>query len=139
MNATESGNVDNVNYILKFEPQVNKISRNGETAIFYSARCSSLSCVQALVEVAALFNIKKRKFNPFIEAATQGHLDIMKYLIEKGVDVNITTSHKQYAFSCAIKNKMMQVIKYLFFLRKELLISNLLIFVTHQLTLSSTS
>ena len=72
MRAAKSGCVDIVNFLLKLGLKDNVTSKSGLTAIYLAARYGSLSCVKALVESGSRFKSRNRKYNCFVEAATQG-------------------------------------------------------------------
>ncbi|EAX92324.1 hypothetical protein TVAG_200600 [Trichomonas vaginalis G3] len=113
MLAAKRGSVDVVNFLIKLRINLEFTNEDGLTAIVLAARSGSLSCVKALVEAGASFNIPHRKYNCFIEAATQGHLDIVKYLLDKGVRIDLVTSDGFDAIKCAFEMKRSSVVQYL--------------------------
>ncbi|EAY14097.1 hypothetical protein TVAG_351450 [Trichomonas vaginalis G3] len=111
--AVKSGSVDVVNFLIKMNVNLDKTSDAGLSALVIAARSGSLSCVKSLVEAGVLFNLSRRKYNCFVEAATQGHLDIVKYLLDKGVRIDIVTSDGYDALSCAVLMRRDSVVQYL--------------------------
>ncbi|EAY19590.1 hypothetical protein TVAG_228530 [Trichomonas vaginalis G3] len=113
MHAAAAGSVDVVKYLIKLGFDTDDITKKGFTAIVYAARSGSLSCVKALIEAGATYKNGNRRYNCFVEAATQGHLDIVKYLLDKGININVSTRDKKTAAMCAAQAKKFDVLKYL--------------------------
>src|SRR6266853_1555112 len=64
----------------------------GMTALLYAAREGHLRAVSALVEAGADVNeVSGDKFSPLVMAIINGHLDLAKYLLDRGANPNLAT------------------------------------------------
>lgn len=81
MHAASAGSPDVVNYLIKLGMGTDDITIEGLTAIVCSARSGSLSCVKALIKASTTYKNCNRKYNCVVEAATQGYLGIVNFLI----------------------------------------------------------
>ncbi len=65
----------------------------GMSALLYASREGHLAAVQALVEGGANVNqvSEGEKMSPLVEAIINGHLDIAKYLLDRGADPKLAT------------------------------------------------
>jgi uncharacterized protein len=71
------------------EPRAQHLSYGGLTAMLYATREGCLSCVQALTDGGAKLDMTDpESVTPLIEAITNAHFDVAKYLIAKGAKVD---------------------------------------------------
>ncbi len=71
--------------------------------ITYAVRSGSLKCVKYLFSVGEFPTNPKELQSTFFEAVKQGHLDITKFLLQNGADINWKTAKKKTALYVAIK------------------------------------
>ncbi len=65
----------------------------GMTALLYAAREGFLDTARALVEGGADINqVSADRFSPLVEAIVNGHLELAKYLVDKGANPNLATT-----------------------------------------------
>ncbi|OUM70343.1 hypothetical protein PIROE2DRAFT_23126, partial [Piromyces sp. E2] len=69
---------------------INKMSRNGETPLFYACSSGNVNLVKYLTEQGADVNkISHDDEIPLFNACRGGHETIVRYLVENGADINI--------------------------------------------------
>ena len=113
MYASLGGHLDTVKLILSKNADPDIIASNGSTAITIAAQNGNLSIVKELVKISTQYKKSKRKFNPLVEASAGGHVDIVKFLIENGMNPNIKTSDNMTPFWAALHKNRLLVLKYL--------------------------
>ncbi|CAN7947588.1 unnamed protein product, partial [Ixodes pacificus] len=91
--ACSEGDVRAVRELLDEGRNVNEVTEEGESLL--SLACASGYCELAQLLLAMRANVEDRglkDMTPLMEAATAGHVDIVKLLIEHGADVNAQTA-----------------------------------------------
>ena len=111
--ASIGGHLDTVKFLLSKHANPDEINAHGMTAITFAAQNGYLSIVKKLAKISTQFKIANRKYTPLVEAAAGGHIDVVKYLIEIGVDPNIRTSDNMTPFWAALNKNRPSVLKYL--------------------------
>ncbi|KAK8838947.1 hypothetical protein M9Y10_032407 [Tritrichomonas musculus] len=117
--ACQSGSDAVVDYILKTIKELSKkwlkaLDSNSRNPLHVACQNGSLKCVKSIIEIGNVkHELNGRKHVPIIDAAAKGYTDIVLYLLQKGVDINITNSAKMTALDEAIRNEQLSVIKLL--------------------------
>ena len=111
--AASSGNADLIRFLASKLPSINIMSETLVSALNIAAESGSLEAVKALVELNVVINLPQKKQVPIVQAAKNGHLDIVKYLYDHGADVNLRTSQDDSALQVATKNNHPRVVKFL--------------------------
>lgn len=102
---------------------INKTDKDGITSLIYAVRYGSLKTVKELLESNYQIDESNQNFSALVEAACYGHIDIVRYLVQKGFDVNIQTKEQQTPIYKAIMNGHVEVVRFLIE-NKALLIAN---------------
>lgn len=108
--ACEGGHSDIVQYLITlgeyFKRQVNFYDYQSRTPIIVACQNGSLKCIQILTDTGKVtFDMKKKKHLPLIEASSNGHLDIVKYLLSQNVvSVNEVNSKGITSLQASILN-----------------------------------
>lgn len=114
--ACENGHFDIVKYILSYEEVakklINKTDSHSRTPLVCACQNGSLECVKALVQFGNVqFISKHRKRSALIDAAANGHADIVQYLIkQKECDITAKNCHKLTGIEAAILNGHIDVV-----------------------------
>lgn len=103
MEAAREGHIDMVALLLDKGADLHaQTDETQETAL-------SLTCCGGFQDVAAYLldrgaNIEQGSSTPLMEAAQEGHVDLVKFVLEKGADVNATTGTGDTPLSFACEN-----------------------------------
>ncbi|KAH0793309.1 serine/threonine-protein phosphatase 6 regulatory ankyrin repeat subunit B-like [Histomonas meleagridis] len=119
--ASLGGHPDVVEFLIEEGVSVDRTTHDGETALLYACRNGSLETVKLLVKNKAVFKRKNAKSPPFLEAAKNGFVDIVDYLISQGADVYMLDSQQRGIIDYVVYNEyynkisdaQVNVIKYL--------------------------
>ena len=111
--ASQVRNKNVVTYLLEKGANINTITALGYSALSIVAYKGYLDLVKILVENKA--NINHDGFSPIYMAVLGGNLQIVKYLCEKGADINakITNDDEESAFILAAHEGHLPILKYL--------------------------
>lgn len=119
MGACNHGNLDLVKYLFevcKVDP-MRATSDKSYCALFEAARNDHLEVVKYLLEVCSVENVNDKYLMGYTAvnaAASKGHLEIVKYLFNDGkADLNIVTDIKQNAFSIAVCEGHLLIVRFL--------------------------
>lgn len=113
MYACMGGHLNIVEFLIDKNVDVNKTSLEGYSSIVLAAQNGYLSVVKLLVNKNAIYKYLKRKYTPLVESAGGGHLDIVKYFYNLGVDLDIKTSDGVTPLMAAVLKGRYPVVKYL--------------------------
>lgn len=103
--AARNGHLQIVKYLIE-EAEV-KFHITDELALFWAAHTGQLTILKYLIGAGAEYNYRILR-----TAATDGHLSIVKYLIEE-LDVDIDDDDKNYSIAVAAENGHISIVKYL--------------------------
>src|SRR5665647_1709331 len=110
MLAVRENYMDLVKRLLDRQPKLGARNRYGETALMFAAK-SNLEMVKLLVERGAAIN--QTGWNPLIYAAWQGKTDVVKYLLEKGADIDALSPNGISALMMAARGGHFDTVKLL--------------------------
>ena len=89
--AATEGKYDVAKYLIDIGIDVNESSDIiGSCAIKDAAYEGFLDIVELLYEHGAILDISTATKNPLLAAIPDGHFDVVKYLVEKGIDIKAT-------------------------------------------------
>lgn len=116
--ACEGGHADILDYLLTIKEyakkQVNKLDHKSRTPLNVACQNGSLSCVKLLINVGKVnINGTSKKHIALIDAVEGGHSDIVSFLLQQGVDINIENSNNMTAIEVAIMNCHLNITKIL--------------------------
>jgi ankyrin repeat protein len=94
------------------EINVNKANSYGETPLMMASINGDLEMVKTLVEIKKA-DINQSGWNPLIYACSKGRLDVAKYLVQHGADVNSTSPNGSTPLMMAAMSGNEYVVKYL--------------------------
>lgn len=116
--ACEGGHEDILRYLLTkkelIDVQLESLDRSSRTPLLVACKNGSLGCVKALIEYDRnlLKGKKNRKHVPLIDAAGNGYLDIVSFLLkQKEIAVDQINSQKLDAIMTAVRNDRLNVVK----------------------------
>jgi ankyrin repeat protein len=138
LEASYRGHLEVVKYLLERGANLNLVDRDGNTAldlartgnkpavythlssltgnnIFTAAQKGKLDDVRFLQQNGAYINQRSGDYNstPLMEASLYGHLEVVKFLVEKGADITATDDDGDTAFFYARWGEHYPVIDYL--------------------------
>jgi ankyrin repeat protein len=102
---------------------INMENKNTENALMMCAFKGNLELVKYLVEDKGA-EIEKDGWSPLHYAATNGHLQIVEYLVNKEADVDIESPNKTTPLMMAARFGHIQVVKYLLDQEADLSLQN---------------
>ncbi len=102
---------------------VDKENKSSENALMMLAFKGNLEMVRYLVEKFGA-DIDKDGWNPIHYAVTNGHLDIVKYLVSKEADIDSGTPNKTTALMLASRSGFIEIVKYLLDHKADLALHN---------------
>ncbi len=105
--AVEKGDRFMVGVYLEAGFDINKESLDKVTLLGLAARNGYFGLVKILVESGAVVNqiSTDRNNTPLMDAASEGHVEIVRYLIENGADIEIQSKSGQTALVLSVGNK----------------------------------
>ncbi len=87
--AVEEGDEEKLSKLLPMCSSVGLSNRRGESVVHVAAGLGKTAILQLLASRGADLTLADcRGDHPAIWAARQGHLDALKFLVERGVDIN---------------------------------------------------
>ena len=104
MIATAENHPTAVQALLEAGSDVNAQNRLGRTALMYAANYGLIQIIQSLVKAGADVNMRptsEPRLTPLLAAASKGHADAVKGLLELGANMNDTDIHGQTALMLA--------------------------------------
>ncbi len=91
--AADQGKLDIVKYLIDCGMDVNKNGGiSGGSPMHSAARKGRLDIVELLYENGAIFDVTEAAKNPLFGAICNGHYDVVKFLVEKGIDIKVCYS-----------------------------------------------
>lgn len=101
--AASRGHFEIVKYLLEKGANINAATDGGRTALIEAIDYDSFGLVQYLVEKGANVNAKIEGSNwtPIVFAVLEGKLDVIKFLVANGADVNVIDCYGKTALSYA--------------------------------------
>lgn len=90
INATISESFDVMSYLIKMGADVERANNDGARAVHFAAGDGSVERLTLLREAGATFDHVSNAGSPLAWAAGKGHYDAVKYLIDNGVNLNLT-------------------------------------------------
>ena len=107
--AVEKGDRFMVGVYLEAGFDINKESLDHVTLLGLAARNGYFGLVKILVESGAMVNqISSDRHNtPLMDAASEGHVDIVRFLIENNADIEIQSKSGQTALVLSVGNKQL--------------------------------
>mmetsp|Transcript_32360 Transcript_32360/g.50405 ORF Transcript_32360/g.50405 Transcript_32360/m.50405 type:complete len:334 (-) Transcript_32360:1069-2070(-) len=111
--AAACGQWDVVRTLLEHNADAKVANASGETAMHIAARTGDLNTVKALVKAGAKVRVvSKDGATPLHEACKHSiSLQMVKYLIQRGADVNTATNNGWTALMLSLKRKSQQAIE----------------------------
>lgn len=103
MRATEKGNLEIVDALIKAGAMVNYEAKGRETALHIAAYYGYLEVAKLLLASGANPNVplEQNALTPLHHAIWKGHIDIVKLLVESGADIKLMTGDGRNAITMA--------------------------------------
>ncbi len=115
--AAEGGFLGLVKTLIEGGVEKTVQDENGMTPLNYAARAGNLNVIKALFEGDKKFSpnglINRNKETPVFLAAEYGHLEVVKFFVEKGANIHLTTSSGQTPYSIALEYGHFEVADFL--------------------------
>ncbi len=90
IHASEKGNLESVNELLKTNVDIDAVDDRGRTAVMAATHGNHPSVVKALIDAGANIHIQDNmKDNPFLYAGAEGLLEILRLTIAAGPNTKI--------------------------------------------------
>ena len=115
MYAAFNGHTEVVRILLDLGANTTAIDYAGRTALMYAATGPFPETVKLLIEMKSDPNAvdKEEHFTPLMHAAAEGHLEVVKVLLENGADASMKDIDGDTAESFAIQNGHKEVAEYI--------------------------
>ena len=110
--AALCGSVELVKYLIEKKANVSLKAYDGMSSLCVAARNGSLSVAKILVENGAAF-INKNDALPLVEACGSGHLDLVKFFVDKGARINSAAKDGLFPLMAAAKRNRVNIFDYL--------------------------
>ena len=116
--ATRAGKLDIIKFLVESGMDINIIEGVPKSApIAHAASEGEISIVEFLFENGAILDTSDPNRNPLFSAIYGGHLDIVKYLVLNGIDINTKytggTMQNMGAYEFAIERGQTEIAEYL--------------------------
>lgn len=122
INAVMYGHIEIVEELLKAGAHIHEIDHEGNPPLAWAARLGNKEITELLIKFGADVNPRDkgaRKYHkwgrsyPLHEASRNGHIQIVKLLLENGAKINIENYYKETALSLATQFKHNEVVNLL--------------------------
>lgn len=91
--ASAHGQINIVEYLIKCGLDVNQNGDiSGGTPVRSAAENGHLNIIQLLYQNGAKFDVSEARKNPLFGAIYDGHYEVAKFLIDKGIDITVSYS-----------------------------------------------
>ena len=112
--AAEFGSLEFVQFLLKLDPYLaTMVSTLAGLPLHSAARKGKVDCVSALITPENLNSEGPQGRTPLIEAAINGHFSVVKFLIERGANVNKVDADGGSALLAAAGDGHLPIVDYL--------------------------
>ena len=116
--AARAGSFDMVKFLVEYGMDINTNEGVPKSApIAHAASVGEFSIVQYLYDRGAILDVSDSSRNPLFSAIYGGHLDIVKYLVQSGIDINVKytgdTMKDMGAYEFAIERGQIEIAEYL--------------------------
>ncbi|MDR1229326.1 MAG: ankyrin repeat domain-containing protein [Azoarcus sp.] len=107
--AVREGNIDAVDTLLRFKPQLDRRNRNGDSALMMAAMQGHEKLIERLLAAGA--SVNNGGWTALHYAALEGKLAIVERLLAAGADVNALTPNLSDALMLAGRNGHINVVR----------------------------
>ncbi|XP_062578123.1 uncharacterized protein LOC134240021 [Saccostrea cucullata] len=107
--AAQSGHLEIVKYLLQNNADVNV----GASCLSYASKGGHLDVVEFLIDKMDVNKVNDICDPPLHCASGQGHVGIVKYLVEHGAEVNLLSFSNDSPLCCAVEEGHLPVVEYL--------------------------
>lgn len=101
MYAANRGHIEVMKYLISKGADVNAISKGGESSVGRAALTRQLEAIKLLIASGAV--LEKENNGLILTAATNGDLELLKFLISQGVSLNIVNANGDTALHHTIQ------------------------------------
>ena len=101
--------------LIKYNANSDIKDKDGLNALFYATQVRDIKIPLELVTATKDINVqdKRNKRSPLMEAAQNGHPDVVKELIKKKADLNLQDKDQNTALTSAISNADVEAVRVL--------------------------
>jgi hypothetical protein len=116
MIASGKGNLETVKLLVEKDADVNAVSSNKYSALFFAAKANKFETVRYLVENGADVNTADdiNKTTALMIASEKGNLEMVKFLVENGADVNAKDQDSKTAAYISIEKNFKVITEFLY-------------------------
>ncbi|XP_067654042.1 putative ankyrin repeat protein RF_0381 isoform X2 [Haliotis asinina] len=113
MEAAVNGHMDVVELLVGREADVSLVTDSGNTALHLACRNGNLETVKLILSlnVVDINSRGQHSRTPVMEAAVNGHVDVVELLVGRGADVSLVTNSGNNALHLACRNGNLETVK----------------------------
>lgn len=111
--ACMGGHGEVVKYLVEKGADTNAVNKEVLRPIIFASESGSFEAVKILNELDPRANRNRLKYIPFVRAAACGHLDIVNFFLQQGVDIHIHEKDGTTALSAACDSNHPKVVSFL--------------------------
>ncbi|CAG8922375.1 unnamed protein product [Penicillium salamii] len=108
--AVEVGNVDMIELLLQHDASPHAFDSRGLTPMWWASRSGEIKLVDVLLRHGAPIDPIECHETPFLFAASEEQIDMLKFLIEKGANINARDSDGHTALMCAAAGAKSEIV-----------------------------